>query len=582
MAQSMRAAGESRAPQSDEPHRLHRYFEEGGVVATAENSASIADSEASPFPQTNDGMVQWLEDATKTFTNDVQMRCYIDESKRSHPSRLNLFRNKLLKGFLAQSQGDTSKQGTRWLYDEYQNEIVFDSAVAQTGAACVVQAGVRGNQAREETRKERFREEEASGARINAALRGCHDRTQQQSARVIQGAVRSSLVRGEVSSMLEAGREDSAAVIQAAVRGHEARLNNRDKETTWALPLLDRNTPYTWRVNRIVDALQREGGTPQSCQVLLSGLIGEHVPLQHRDVSSFLEMTNPERADMLTRVCSKAQIDAYYAVIFAEEAAAETRREAEIHSNAKEVERVSKMASFLESNLPDTAKVAKVCESLHLQANAEVNLLEMKTMLSKLLQVEIEDVLDQDVIALTRLTKNQLAEKLARTVSKLQVDAYVESYCDLPKVAVASPAQMALHREAAEMAGVDVNWLPNAALVQNVVRWIFGLLQQDGFVHKTSLTVACKLFDYHIKTADLQRSLEAVSIPPEMQLVPERSLYHWLVFMFCECTEEEFLSGANEFGKAAQQVKGDLDPRSMFGAGKTPMRLRGGTQLNTS
>ena len=96
-----------------------------------------------------------------------------------------------------------------------------------------------------------------------------------------------------------------------------------------------------------------------------------------------------------------------------------------------------------------------------------------------------------------------------------------------------------------------------------MVRWLFDALQEGGVVPKTGLTVACKLFDHHIRRKDLERSLEAVGVVPEAQVISERSFYHWVVFMFCECTEEEFLSGCNEFGKAAHKVKGNLDPRSV-------------------
>ena len=66
------------------------------------------------------------------------------------------------------------------------------------------------------------------------------------------------------------------------------------------------------------------------------------------------------------------------------------------------------MPSFFESNQPDQAQLDKLVESLRLDADAEVNALEIKTMLSQLLQVKIDDVLDADAAALTQLSREEL------------------------------------------------------------------------------------------------------------------------------------------------------------------------------
>ena len=119
---------------------------------------------------------------------------------------------------------------------------------------------------------------------------------------------------------------------------------------------------------------------------------------------------------------------------------------------------------------------------------------------------------------------------------------------------------------------MDPNWLPNPVLLQSVVRWIFNLLQQDGAIHVTHLIVACKLFDSTIQMSSIRQSLVNIDLPEGAEHITERTFYHWIVFMFALCTEEEFLSGCNEFGEAAKKVKGNLDPRSMFAKAKVAPR----------
>ena len=53
--------------------------------------------------------------------------------------------------------------------------------------------------------------------------------------------------------------------------------------------------------------------------------------------------------------------------------------------------------------------------------------------------------------------------------------------------------------------------------------------------------VACKLYDKEIPLEALAGTFEAVGVTDSLT---ERAFYCWIVLMFGECTESEFLSGA--------------------------------------
>ena len=117
---------------------------------------------------------------------------------------------------------------------------------------------------------------------------------------------------------------------------------------------------------------------------------------------------------------------------------------------------------------------------------------------------------------------------------------------DLP----VGPQDFALRQESAEIAGIDVNQLPEAKLLKGVVRWIFELLDdhRTGKITAAKLIRVCEIYDDRVPVEGIRDTLAAVD---GHNSLTERELYHWVVLMFGDCSEEEFFSGANEFGAAA-------------------------------
>ena len=114
-----------------------------------------------------------------------------------------------------------------------------------------------------------------------------------------------------------------------------------------------------------------------------------------------------------------------------------------------------------------------------------------------------------------------------------------------------------LRQEAASMTGVDVRNLPSAKLLNGIVKWIFSLLVDlddgDGTVPASRIVMTCQHYDDRLSESGIMDTLDVVGVSEK---VTERSLYHWLVFMFGECSEDEFVGGINDFGEAARTLGG--------------------------
>jgi len=116
-----------------------------------------------------------------------------------------------------------------------------------------------------------------------------------------------------------------------------------------------------------------------------------------------------------------------------------------------------------------------------------------------------------------------------------------------------------LREEAANMTGVELDLLPRAKLLRDVVGYLYSLLMAEvpegrGVgLSAAKLVVACKLYDKEIPLEALAGTFEAVGVTDSLT---ERAFYCWIVLMFGECTESEFLSGAHEFGLACENVRG--------------------------
>ena len=117
---------------------------------------------------------------------------------------------------------------------------------------------------------------------------------------------------------------------------------------------------------------------------------------------------------------------------------------------------------------------------------------------------------------------------------------------DLP----VGPQDHALRQEAADIAGIDVGLLPEAKLLKGVVRWIYELLcdKGSGEIKANKLIRVCEIYDDRVPVEGIRDTLAAVD---GVNSLTENKLYHWVILMFGDCSEDEFFSGANEFGTAA-------------------------------
>ena len=109
------------------------------------------------------------------------------------------------------------------------------------------------------------------------------------------------------------------------------------------------------------------------------------------------------------------------------------------------------------------------------------------------------------------------------------------------------------------MTGVELDLLPRAKLLRDVVSYLYSLLVTEvpegigGGLSAAKLVVACKLYDTEVPWRPWWGTFEAVGVTDSLT---ERAFYCWIVLMFGECTESEFLSGAHEFGLACENVRG--------------------------
>lgn len=101
------------------------------------------------------------------------------------------------------------------------------------------------------------------------------------------------------------------------------------------------------------------------------------------------------------------------------------------------------------------------------------------------------------------------------------------------------------------------------------MRWLFSLLvddlapyaldqkevDPDGMtLTTTQLVDATQLYDDRIELEAIRDSLEVIGVRFG-GAITQREFYHWVVCMFCEMDEDEFLSGVEGFAEAARCLK---------------------------
>merc|ERR1712166_1546400 len=85
------------------------------------------------------------------------------------------------------------------------------------------------------------------------------------------------------------------------------------------------------------------------------------------------------------------------------------------------------------------------------------------------------------------------------------------------------------------------------------IQWLFSLLDRDldGRINAIDLIDACALYYPEVPLEYIRDTLAAVEVEDHLT---EDQLYNWLVFMFGECSENEFVIGVNDFGIAAKCI----------------------------
>ena len=96
-----------------------------------------------------------------------------------------------------------------------------------------------------------------------------------------------------------------------------------------------------------------------------------------------------------------------------------------------------------------------------------------------------------------------------------------------------------------------VGSLPDVTLPRGIVRWLYHLL---GGQLKAPLSIdkvvdVCLAYDEELTVEDVEDSLAAVDV---VDMLTEQQFFLWVVLMFTEGTQDDFVHATCEFGSAAQ------------------------------
>ena len=146
----------------------------------------------------------------------------------------------------------------------------------------------------------------------------------------------------------------------------------------------------------------------------------------------------------------------------------------------------------------------------------------------------------------------------AREDARLVVAPHLHGDRVAASVGVTAPR---LRKEAAELAGVDVDSLPSGAVISGLVEYIFMLLSEHDVIQGEGLGVrmikcrkleeVCRVYDGSIPLEALIETFKTVGGSHGMD---HKTLYFWIVLMFCDCGVEGFLCGVDEFAEAAKST----------------------------
>jgi len=109
-----------------------------------------------------------------------------------------------------------------------------------------------------------------------------------------------------------------------------------------------------------------------------------------------------------------------------------------------------------------------------------------------------------------------------------------------------------LRQAAADLADVPVESLPNPNDLRQVIKWLHELLVETvgGSVNTLKLVVVVKIFDERIPAAVVKDTVAAIG--SDGKQITESDLMNWVVMMFADYSQEEFMASVLEFGEAAK------------------------------
>jgi len=329
-------------------------------------------------------------------------------------------------------------------------------------------------------------------------------------------------------------------------------------------PSLLNPRPAFEKVKSLVPALMKnasDGASLSDVKILLEKLIGippEQLSDDSPDIMKFVGVMTEQLVDDLFLIVSKEKVDQLYDIVISnikpEEQAVKVIQGAVRGWQA----RLAVSSSLYGESLTiDKYKVKNIVDMIDEEKTGQLTIAAVKKLFSNLLEIPIEEIPDDhdEVIRFTTMSTENV------------IDTISSPLCDIPKYNVDNyfvtlfpdnaSTDEELRQEAADLAGVHVDMLPNARILRSSVQ---NLLKQlnDGVTpryHSINLTAeklasTCKLYDSRLSMEVIEDSIKAAGMKLTDTLT-ERALYHWIVLMFGDCFETEFIMGIQEFGAAA-------------------------------
>jgi len=251
--------------------------------------------------------------------------------------------------------------------------------------------------------------------------------------------------------------------------------------------------------------------------------------------------------------------------------------------NQEEAAAAAKATLFSDKKV-NKDRVRRIVTDLDTDGSGQISASEVKTLFGSILKLPVEEIPDdhKEIVAFVGLSIDAMVENLSLSVTKDQIDKYFEerfpAATDSERADAAQQIQATMRgkktrdrvggmlvdgsnmpppdvmrREAAKLTGLVETALPSAKLLSGTSRWLFSMLKNpdDGYVHAEKVMEACLMYDDSVSEDGIIGTLESIEASEKLT---EIDLYNWIVLMFGDCSEDEFIGGATDFGEAARLV----------------------------